>query len=239
MKPYIGITMNLEEQAERKLNLLDQDYARAVAQAGGFPVPLIGIDDSIPDLVNRLDGFLFTGGDDVHPRFYREKPLARSRIRLSPNLRTTFEIKLLKAALKKKKPVLAICYGTQLVNVALGGSLYQDILLQVPVPSSTVLQSWREVFHPATVFEAELCEILGGCAAIDYSSASGVPTIRASRTPAGVCGSLRCRRTASSKRWNRAGNSSWSRSSGIRKRRSTTAPRKNCSARLSTRQKND
>lgn len=169
MKPLIGITMNREEQTERSLNILDQDYARAVVRAGGVPVPLIGIDNAIPDLVNRLDGFLFTGGDDVHPRFYREKPLGRARIRLSPNARTTFEIKLLKAALKKKKPVLAVCYGAQLVNVALGGSLYQDIPLQVPRSiKHGPARAGEKVFHPATVFEGtKLCGILGGCAAGD------------------------------------------------------------------------
>ena len=75
MKPLIGITMNLEVQPARNLNILDQDYGKAVLQAGGIPVPIIGIESAIPDLVKHLDGFVFTGGDDIHPRFYKEKPL--------------------------------------------------------------------------------------------------------------------------------------------------------------------
>ena len=72
MKPLIGITMNLEVQPTRNLNILDQDYAKAVLQAGGIPVPIIGVESAIPDFLKRLDGFVFTGGDDIHPRFYRK-----------------------------------------------------------------------------------------------------------------------------------------------------------------------
>ena len=121
MKPLIGITMNLDEQMSRSLNILDQDYGNAVLKAGGIPVPLLGIHQSIPDLVKQLDGFLFTGGDDIHPRYYKEKPLSGAQIRLASDGRVKFEARLFKAAAKAKKPVLAVCYGTQLVNVALGG----------------------------------------------------------------------------------------------------------------------
>lgn len=132
IKPLIGITMNLEEQSSRDLNILDLDYGRAVLQAGGIPAPVLGIETFIPDIIKRFDGFVFTGGDDIHPRFYKEKPLPGARMTLSPDSRTRFEIKLLKAAIKARKPILAICHGTQLVNVALGGSIYQDIPLQIP-----------------------------------------------------------------------------------------------------------
>ncbi len=91
MKPLIGITMNLEVQPARNLNILDQDYGKAVLQAGGIPVPILGIETSIPDLVKRLDGFVFTGGDDIHPRFYKEKPLPDARMLISPDGRTAFE----------------------------------------------------------------------------------------------------------------------------------------------------
>lgn len=163
MKPLIGITMNLEEQPARSLNVLDQDYGKAVAQAGGLPVPVLGIDSSIPDLIKNLDGFLFTGGDDVHPRFYKERPLAGAKITPSPDARTRFEIKLLKAVLKAKKPVLAVCHGAQLVNVALGGTLYQDLSLQLPraIKHGATLPG-EKVFHPVNIFEGtKLCGTLG------------------------------------------------------------------------------
>jgi putative glutamine amidotransferase len=172
MKPLIGITMNLEMQPARNLNILDQDYGNAVFRAGGIPVPILGIKTSIPDLVKRLDGFVFTGGDDIDPRFYKEKPLPGARIRLSPDVRTRFEIELFKAAAKAKKPVLAICYGAQLVNVALGGKLYQDIGLQVPNPIKHGAQrSGEKVFHDVDIFEGTLLSRIMGASRIRVRSA--------------------------------------------------------------------
>ncbi len=172
MKPLIGITMNLEVQPARNLNILDQDYGRAVLQAGGIPVPVLGIDTSIPDLVKRLDGFVFTGGDDIHPRFYKENPLADARMLISPDGRTTFEIALFKAAARAGKPLLAICYGTQLVNIALGGKLYQDIALQVSDPIKHVASSAGEkVFHFVDIFEGTLLSRIMGASRIRVRSA--------------------------------------------------------------------
>jgi putative glutamine amidotransferase len=171
MKPLIGITMNLEVQSARNLNILDQDYGRAIARAGGIPVPILGLDASIPDLVKQLDGFLFTGGDDVHPRFYRERPLKDVQMQLSPDARTRFEIGLFKAVTRAKKPVLAVCHGAQLVNVALGGTLYQDIPRQVRnAVKHGPAKTGEKVYHAVTVFEGtRICEILGSCADGDCS----------------------------------------------------------------------
>jgi putative glutamine amidotransferase len=172
MKPLIGVTMNVEVQPARNLNILDQDYGRAVLQAGGIPVPILGIDTSVPDLVKRLDGFVFTGGDDIHPRFYKEKPLSDARMLISPDGRTTFEIALFKAAARAGKPVLAICYGTQLVNIALGGKLYQDIVLQVSDPIKHVASSAGEkVFHFVDIFEGTLLSRIMGASRIRVRSA--------------------------------------------------------------------
>jgi putative glutamine amidotransferase len=125
-----------------------------VLQAGGIPVPLFGIDASIPDLVRTLNGFVFSGGDDIDPRFYRERPLANARLTMSPDDRTHFEIGLFKAVMKAKKPLLAICGGAQLVNVALGGTLYQDIALQISRPMQHGPAKPREkVFHTVDILE--------------------------------------------------------------------------------------
>lgn len=171
MKPLIGITMNLEEQPARALNSLDQDYARAVLQAGGIPVPIVGIARSIPDLVKKLDGFVFTGGDDIHPRHYKERPLPDARLRLDADSRVRFELQLFRAAAKAKRPVLAVCYGAQLVNVALGGTLYQDIKQQVPKAlRHSAARKNEKVFHTVKVFEGtKLCAILGDCSKGDRS----------------------------------------------------------------------
>jgi len=163
MKPFIGITMQLDVQPARKVNILDQSYGKAVVEAGGIPVPVLGIDESIPDLIRRLDGFIFTGGDDIHPRFYGEKPLSGAGMTISPDERTKFEINLFKAVAKARKPVLAICYGAQLVNVSLGGKLYQDIASQVPDPIKHGPGQHKEkVFHYVDILEGtRLSRIMG------------------------------------------------------------------------------
>jgi putative glutamine amidotransferase len=172
MKPLIGITMNLEEEPTRNLNILDLDYGKAVLRAGGFPVPILGIEASIPDLVKCLDGFVFTGGDDIDPRFYKEKPLPGARIQSSPDARTRFEIDLFKAVAKTKKPVLAICYGAQLINIALGGRLYQDIMLQIPNPiKHGAARPGEKIFHEVDIFEGTLLSRIMGVPRIRVRSA--------------------------------------------------------------------
>jgi putative glutamine amidotransferase len=163
--------MNLEEQPTRNLNILDQDYGKAILRAGGIPVPLLGIEGSIPDLVTRIDGFLFTGGDDIHPRFYKERPLAGARLRLASDHRIHFELKLFKAVVRSKKPVLAVCYGAQLANVALGGTLYQDIERQVPKALKHGPAGPGDiVYHPVNILEGtRLCSFIGSAARKDCS----------------------------------------------------------------------
>lgn len=154
MRPLIGITMNIDHQTHRDLNILDLDYGRAVIGAGGIPVPIMTIPGHIPDITRRLDGFVFSGGDDIHPRFYRERPIQGAKMRFSSDARTRFEIELFLSALKTKKPILAICHGMQLMNVALGGSLYQDISLQFAKSiKHGPTQKGEKVFHPVAILE--------------------------------------------------------------------------------------
>jgi putative glutamine amidotransferase len=162
MKPLIGITMNLENEPSRDLNIIDQDYGKAVLQAGGVPLPILGVERAIPDLVNKLDGFLFTGGNDIHPRFYKERPFPKAKLSFSPDQRVRFEIRLFRAALEAKKPILAVCYGAQLANVALGGTLYQDVSLQIPKTiKHGPARPGEKVMHSVSVFEGtKLCGLL-------------------------------------------------------------------------------
>jgi len=171
MKPLIGITMNLDIQQTRSLNMLDQDYGKAVQQAGGVPIPILGLKESIPDLVKQLDGFVFSGGDDIHPRFYKEKPLPKSGITLSPDGRTLFELALFKAAYRAKKPILAICGGEQLVNVAFNGTLYQDIAKQVPAPiKHSASRTKEKVFHPVGIIDGTLLSRITGASSMRVRS---------------------------------------------------------------------
>jgi len=108
------------------------DYSRAVVHAGGAPVivPAAHQARTLADLLERLDGLLLSGGPDVHPRFYREQPLPGLGEVDEPLDR--MELAAARQAHDRGLPILGICRGIQTLNVALGGTLYQDIATQVP-----------------------------------------------------------------------------------------------------------
>jgi len=102
------------------------DYVRSVEFAGGVPVVLAPSGAALhPALLSRLDGLVLTGGLDVSPARYGEP--AHPALRTASAERDEFELKLVREALVLDLPLLAICRGLQVLNVALGGSLVQDI----------------------------------------------------------------------------------------------------------------
>ena len=102
-------------------------YVDAVRQAGGFPVVLTPTADldEIHRALTCVDGVLFTGGKDVDPVHYGE-PVLNTKVAPEPE-RDAFELPLARAAVQEDRPLFAICRGMQVLNVALGGSLWQDI----------------------------------------------------------------------------------------------------------------
>jgi len=112
---------------------LKDRYYRAISDLGAIPVilPLVAKPRLLEGLLDRLDGLVLSGGGfDIHPRFYREAPLpALGTVREN---RTRFELELCRRALERDLPLLGICGGAQALNVALGGSLYQDLPSQRP-----------------------------------------------------------------------------------------------------------
>ncbi len=123
--PLIALTPSWNSQTKQLC--LGNDYIDAVQRAGGAPV-LLSMTDSeaiADEMLSRMDGVLFTGGGDVNPACYGEEILPCCGE--PTDNRDRFETLLLRCALRRKLPILGICRGLQIINVCLGGSLYQDI----------------------------------------------------------------------------------------------------------------
>lgn len=130
MKKIIGV-MPLWDDEKDSLWMLP-GYLDGIKEAGGLTIifPLTSDEDEIMQLCSMCDGFLFTGGHDVCPELYGETCL--SGMIVSCKERDALEKQVLDYAISNDKAVLGICRGIQLINAALGGTLYQDIPLQHP-----------------------------------------------------------------------------------------------------------
>lgn len=125
-KPMIGVLP--QYNAIEKRIYIAPPYMNGILEGGGLPVllPFVKNKKDIKTLAKEFDGFLFTGGQDINPSLYGQ-PLCNCSDEISPR-RDELELNLFKAIIKENKPVLGICRGMQLINVALGGTLKQDIL---------------------------------------------------------------------------------------------------------------
>lgn len=148
MKKLIGITCGIDE---KKL-YLNRDYIQSVVKLGFVPFiispNMIIINkeaESLPHIVKNLSGLIISGGEDINPEFYGDKNTSCKT--LVSNERVKAEMELLKAFTLTKKPVLGICYGMQLMNVFLGGTLYQNIETEIDHTSG---------YHEITVFDSFL-----------------------------------------------------------------------------------
>ncbi len=134
MRPLIGIPCHagVRTDTERPIYYNNRSYIHAVERAGGVPIliPILHDLSGLQALLPRLDGLLLSGGIDVHPHHYQEEPhplLGETNPELD-----TLEIALAKWALAEDVPTLGICRGMQVLNVAFGGNLYQDLGDQYP-----------------------------------------------------------------------------------------------------------
>lgn len=133
-KPLIGITLDSLESgnyATFPWYGVRKNYCERVAEMGGIPFPLIHDLGLVDAYLSLIDGLLITGGGhDISPTYYGSETI-HPAVTLKPQ-RTAFELALAKAALERDIPLLGICGGEQVLNVALGGSLIQHIPDEVP-----------------------------------------------------------------------------------------------------------
>ena len=176
MKPLIGITtsevrvpdhVDPAPQADppRREMALGMKYSMAVEAAGGLPVVMPPMhDDLVGPLLDRLSGVVLSGGPDMDPGTYGG--------RYHPQLGPTepdldhFELQVVKAALERRMPLLAICRGAQVLNVALGGDLYQHLPED---PGGPVEHRKRKADDPDTAHEVEVESdtLLSSCLRLD------------------------------------------------------------------------
>lgn len=132
-QPLIGITGGLiRKRSGAPVCQVGQAYIHSIQRACGIPMMIpVGMDvHSIDSLLPRLDGVLFTGGADIDPQRFNAQ--MHPRVYGVSQARDTLEFTLIEKALSGNKPMLAICRGIQVLNVACGGELYLDILDQKP-----------------------------------------------------------------------------------------------------------
>ena len=154
----VGISESYPEGERSSKVAVNANYADAVARAGHLPIVItrFGSDAQFDALVAKLDVLVMTGGEDIAPEKYNESE--------SPKLgkvnvkRDDFDFRLLAAARRRNLPVIGICRGCQLLNVAFGGTLYQDLPSEFPVKDV----QHRNTHHKITIESASrIAKIVG------------------------------------------------------------------------------
>ncbi|TDJ14273.1 MAG: gamma-glutamyl-gamma-aminobutyrate hydrolase family protein [Deltaproteobacteria bacterium] len=164
MKPLVGISLCLDEQgrwkAGRTYQYIDTAYSRAVEQAGGRVVHL-PVQEDPATLVESIHGLLIPGGDDLLPDSHYPDGV---RFEPTPAAQLGFDRGLLSAALAADLPILAVCYGMQLLALHHGGSLHYDIPTDLAGVDDHQLPE-AEGRHPIEIARgSRLEQALGGCA---------------------------------------------------------------------------
>lgn len=130
--PRIGVTGTTRQFDGASRSAVNSAYVQATLRAGGIPLvlpPIIRSED-VASVVDVIDGLLLTGGEDIDPSYFGEAPHPKLGT-VDPD-RDRFELAILREAWDRRIPILAICRGIQVVNVAFGGTLWQDIPSQRP-----------------------------------------------------------------------------------------------------------
>ena len=129
MKPLIGIFADVDDD---RMSGIKFPYVSAIENSGGVPVliPYVEKDETMDALLSLCHGFLFSGGLDIDPIHYGEE--RKSTCGEVRKYRDDLELRAFKKVFASQKPILGICRGAQVINIALGGTLYQDIPTEIP-----------------------------------------------------------------------------------------------------------
>jgi putative glutamine amidotransferase len=168
MKPVIGITasqLRSDTQDDRERVSVPRNYVDAVIAAGGVPMILPSQEENDEFLLELVDGLLFTGGADIDPEVYGAEAIHPETYGVDAG-RDRFELALVNLAVERELPFFCICRGIQVLNVALGGTLIQDI----PDQYSREIQHRQqhsaidasEASHAVTVREGSLLDATYG-----------------------------------------------------------------------------
>lgn len=165
MRPRIGITSWHHRDDDERWEAVLEGFPHAVLEAGGLPL-ILPIPNADPALIEAylqtIDGLILTGGADIHPSFYGQ--IVLERCGEIDEERDRFEVELVHAARSRDLPVLGICRGLQVLNVALGGSLYQDLSYRKgtdPAHQSSREQRGEPAHRVVITEGSRLAEILG------------------------------------------------------------------------------
>ncbi len=175
MKPVIGITPGIGTFENRgDIFRMEVSYVQAVEAAGGVPILLPPSGAGVAELLGIVDGIIFSGGADIRPDRYGDEYVHEKTYGIS-DLRDEFEFALLEAALRADVPTLAICRGIQVLNVGLGGTLYQDVPTEYPdaVRHSQPWEigSFEHPIHDVTIERDSLIGDLLGTTTVGTNSA--------------------------------------------------------------------
>ncbi|MBO4366410.1 MAG: gamma-glutamyl-gamma-aminobutyrate hydrolase family protein [Clostridia bacterium] len=154
-RPLIGLLGSVND--EKGFRFANSNYWTAVLQSGGYPVllPYLSSVDDASELLSRLDGVLFLGGDDIHPSHYGQEKLPACGS--GSDERDRSEMCYVEAWDRTDLPCLGICRGIQALNVFLGGTLWQDIPSQLPDALPHGGGSTHPVFPESGTLYADLC----------------------------------------------------------------------------------
>lgn len=161
-KPIIGISGTFT--GVNNATYINSTYINAVLRAGGVPVvlPINGDKEVMKRMVESIDALIMTGGEDIDPVYYSEEPIPQQG-EIVPE-RDVFDIEMIKYAVEQGIPLLGICRGHQLMNVAFGGTLYQDIPSQIRtgvIKHNQKAPSWYGTHNVQLVEGSVLATVLG------------------------------------------------------------------------------